>query len=84
MEDALLRTEDVARLLGVRAQTVRTWRARHRGPTYFKISRNIVAYSREAVEEWLGARAFRHTSEEAARGPAAIDRDKEQTEGADQ
>lgn len=55
---ALLKDTDAAALLGVKDQTVRTWRSKNIGPKYIRISRNIIRYRREDIEAYLAARVI--------------------------
>ena len=54
MPDALetLTNEETAALLGVRPQTLLTWRCQGRGPRYLKVGRRCY-YRRPDVETWL-------------------------------
>lgn len=50
--DELMHTEDVERVTGVPAGTLRFYRARDVGPRCFKLGRRVV-YRRSDVEEWI-------------------------------
>ena len=66
--DELLSTNQAARLLGIRPQTLRKWRLIGKGPRYVRLGANQqarVSYSLEAVQEWIEAHTFRSTSEES-------------------
>lgn len=54
----LLKDTDAAALLGVKDQTVRTWRSKNIGPKYIRISRNIIRYRREDIEAYLADRVI--------------------------
>jgi hypothetical protein len=59
----LLGTRDAAAFLRLSPATLRWWRVKgHRaGPTYYKLHKNAVRYSREDLMAWLHER--RHGSE---------------------
>jgi predicted DNA-binding transcriptional regulator AlpA len=50
-----LTTEELARLLGVDASTVRRWRTQEpaQGPPFVRISERVTTYSAVDVEQWL-------------------------------
>ena len=52
--DELIRTEDVARLLGLTEGTMANQRSRGEGPPFIRIGR-AVRYSRRAVTAWIEA-----------------------------
>jgi predicted DNA-binding transcriptional regulator AlpA len=52
----LLKDTEAAAFLGVKDQTVRTWRSKNIGPKYIRISRNIIRYRSEDLEAYLAAR----------------------------
>jgi predicted DNA-binding transcriptional regulator AlpA len=51
-------TEQLARLLGVDASTVRRWRTAQpmQGPPFVQISERVVMYTAVDVEQWLKSR----------------------------
>lgn len=49
----LMSSREVAEMLGVTDQCVRTWRSQRRGPSYYKIEGGRIRYKREEVEKWL-------------------------------
>jgi len=55
VENDLLKTTDVARLLGISGSTLRAWRSRGVGPRFYQIhGRNgMVKYHLRDVETWL-------------------------------
>lgn len=53
----LLEAEEVARILGVKKNTVRAWRSKKVGPPFIKILKTI-RYRREDVEEFLRKKAL--------------------------
>ena len=60
----LLTEIDTAKLLGVSARTLQTWRYRGGGPQYVRISRTCVRYRREDLAEWIRDRLRRSTSDD--------------------
>lgn len=58
-ESNLLKTTDVARLLGISGSTLRAWRSRGVGPRFYQIhGRNgMVKYHLEDVMTWLSEQA---------------------------
>ena len=53
--EKLMTTEEVARILNVKPQTLCLWRSRgNRGPSYQKIS-DSVRYKHDEVREWINA-----------------------------
>jgi hypothetical protein len=77
MNAPLLTTADAARYLGIRPQTLRTWRLSGRGPAYVRLGTGKfarAAYAEDELERWISARSFTSTSDEttkAAAGSAA-------------
>ena len=53
--DPLLRTREVAELLGVPENTLRWWRYVGYGPESFRVGRRRVVYRRSKVLAWLAA-----------------------------
>jgi predicted DNA-binding transcriptional regulator AlpA len=63
----------VAELLGLTDQSLRRWRQRGFGPPYHRLGdprRGRVIYAETDVEEWLAARQFSNTSQEAVAAEA--------------
>lgn len=50
--DELLNQDDAARILGVRSQTLASWRFNNRGPRYLRVEGSIL-YRRSDVESYL-------------------------------
>lgn len=59
--DALLSVEDVARILGIPAKTLLTWRSNGDGPPSFRVGR-YVRYRPEDLSRWIATRARRGVS----------------------
>ena len=53
----LLNTKQAAELLRLVPGTLRNWRRRKRGPKFIKISRSLVRYRPEHLEEFLSENA---------------------------
>lgn len=53
----LLDAEEVAKILGVKKNTIRAWRAKKIGPPFIKILKTI-RYRREDVEDFLRKKAM--------------------------
>jgi len=63
MSVKMLKTADVAEMLGVSASTLAVWRCRGRdGPPYTKVG-SRVRYSLEGVEDWIERNTFNSTSQ---------------------
>lgn len=64
----MLSTDEAAKLLGLRPQTLRIWRIKGVGPIYVRLSRSAlmgrVGYRMSDIEAWISEHSFRHTSEE--------------------
>lgn len=58
-EGRWLTTPEVAARCGVAVETVRWWRKRaaQRGPTFYRLSQNVVRYREDDVNNWLALRA---------------------------
>jgi len=58
-ESNLLKTTDVARLLGISGSTLRAWRSRGVGPRFYQIhgKNGMVKYHLEDVMAWLDEQA---------------------------
>lgn len=50
---ALLRQEEVAKMLNVSPRVLEAWRCRGGGPTFVKISARCVRYRRDDVERFI-------------------------------
>jgi len=63
----LVSTTEAARVLGVQKQTLAVWRLRGRGPRYVRFGghRGRVVYDVGDLEEWISARKYESTSQEA-------------------
>jgi predicted DNA-binding transcriptional regulator AlpA len=59
-----LRAPETADYLGLSTSTLAKMRLRGDGPPYLKAGRRIVLYDLHDLEEWLGARRRRSTSEQ--------------------
>ena len=58
-------TAEAARMIGVKAHTLRVWRCQGRGPKYCRLSpRGRAVYRRCDVESWIATRTFSSTAEE--------------------
>ncbi|WP_125778116.1 helix-turn-helix transcriptional regulator [Antribacter gilvus] len=55
-DDELLRTREVALLLGVPANTLRWWRYIGEGPEWFRLGPRVVVYRASKVAAWLAER----------------------------
>jgi len=55
-------TEETARFLRVKQQTLEAWRLRGTGPAFLKLGRRVV-YRREALERFMAERERRSTSD---------------------
>lgn len=53
----LLEADEVAKILGVKKNTVRAWRTKNVGPPFIKILKTI-RYRREDIEEYLRKKAL--------------------------
>jgi len=60
--EKLLRTEDVANLLGVPAKTLEMWRYRGTGPRFVKLGR-LVRYVESDLDEWVRSGTRTNTAE---------------------
>jgi hypothetical protein len=72
-EDAneMLTTEQAARYIGLKAQTLRIWRCRGDGPPYYRLSlylskRGPAGYRRADLERWLAERRVLNIADEKA------------------
>lgn len=67
---ALLPSDEVAALLGLQPQTLRSWRLRGLGPPYVRLGAGRfgrVCYRQEDIAKWLDSRTFANTAEETVR-----------------
>lgn len=74
MRDELLTTKGAADRLGLKPQTMRSWRASGRGPRYVRLGTGKfarAAYSKDELDTWIAARSFSSTSDETVRSNAA-------------
>jgi predicted DNA-binding transcriptional regulator AlpA len=62
-----LRVPQAADYLGLSTSTLAKMRLRGDGPPYLKAGRRIVIYDLRDLEEWLGSRRRRSTSERGVR-----------------
>lgn len=58
MDKKILKTEDVAKLLGVSVNSVRVWRTKDRGPKYFMRGYGRYFYYESDVLEFAKERGF--------------------------
>lgn len=54
--ESLLTTREAAQLLGLQPRTLREWRRRGKGPSYYRVSARAVRYSRTALKRFLEER----------------------------
>lgn len=65
----LLTNNEVAAMLKVKAQTLRSWRSAGHGPRFIRLGRgkrSPVAYEQEEIEKWIKQSTFQNMSEERA------------------
>jgi predicted DNA-binding transcriptional regulator AlpA len=74
MNNELLSPGRVAELLGIKPQTLRSWRHLGKGPRYVRIGgpRGRVMYEAAAIVEWIAAHTFANTSEESAHAAQVV------------
>jgi predicted DNA-binding transcriptional regulator AlpA len=68
MTTNLITSPEAAKHLGVKPQTIRTWRLKGIGPRYIRTGMAFnarVLYRREDIEAWLEKRSYTSTAEEA-------------------
>ena len=66
MEDELLTTKQVAKLLTVSQATLESWRSGGGGPRYCRIGK-LIRYRRSALQQWLDAQEdYEHVAAERA------------------
>ena len=65
-----MRTDDAARLLGVSPWTLKYWRAMRRGPTFYRLGRQV-RYQLAELEIYLRERQVRARSKKESEAPAA-------------
>lgn len=61
--DELLKTDAVARMLGLSPGTLRRWRCLGRGPRYIKVGA-VVRYDSADIVDWLSRRAIKPEAQE--------------------
>jgi len=54
-DDKYLSEEDVSPIIGIKASTLRVWRATKKGPPYYKIE-GAVRYLESELMEWVNKR----------------------------
>ena len=47
---------EAAAYIGVKPQTMRTWRYRNIGPKFYRVSRSVVRYHKEDLDKFLADR----------------------------
>lgn len=67
--DEMVTEADAARRLGLSVSSLRAWRVRGHGPTYYKLGR-AVRYSLADLDAYLAANNRRSTREPAPQPPA--------------
>ena len=55
----LLTAEDVARITGLSIETLAQWRSQKKGIPFLKLSRNVVRYQQDHLDDWLAERIVR-------------------------
>lgn len=65
--EVYLTPTEAAESVGLSRRTLEGWRRRGGGPPYVRINHKIVRYPERLFHEWLAARLFSSTSDEAAR-----------------
>lgn len=65
-----VRTDELARHLGVSPRTAEKWRVQGGGPPYSRV-RSVVVYDLDRVDAWLGEREQASTSDAPPAGRAA-------------
>lgn len=63
---ALLSPRQAADFLGVKTRTLKTWRWRGSGPSYVRLGNKNgarIMYRLSDLEDWVGARVYRSTSD---------------------
>ena len=61
--ERLLTAGDVARVTGLSTETLAQWRSQRRGIPFIKLSRNVVRYRHDDLDEWLAERLVRVEAE---------------------
>ena len=46
---------ELAKMMGIHPQTVRRWRRTGTGPQHFRVNARFVAYTSDAIADWLAA-----------------------------
>jgi transposase-like protein len=65
--DPSLSSSEAARVLGVKAQTLRKWRLLGHGPRFVRLGASLksrAVYRPADIDTWLAARTFNSTTEE--------------------
>ena len=77
--DSVLSSPEAAKRLGIRPGTLRLWRMTGQGPAYVRHGgpTGRAVYTEGAIQEYLEARTFRSTAEEAVAAEARL-RDSQQ------
>ena len=55
----LLTPEEVSSIVGLSVETLAQWRSQKKGIPFLKLSRNVVRYSQDHLDEWLAERIVR-------------------------
>lgn len=50
---SLVSTAEAAQRLGVKEQTLRSWRSKGRGPAYVPFGKNTVKYDLRDLDQWV-------------------------------
>jgi predicted DNA-binding transcriptional regulator AlpA len=75
MTTPALKNNEVAAMIGISPDTLKTWRVQGKGPRYrkFGITRQApVSYDRAEVEAWIKAREAQSTSQYGAHNENAV------------
>lgn len=59
----LIRSIEVAAILGVANTTLEAWRIKGKGPRFLKVGKGAIRYDRKDVAEWIEAQKVSSTSE---------------------
>ena len=60
----LLKTDEVARRLGIATRTAERWRTAGVGPRHLRLSTGVIRYDERAIEEFLAASERRSTADQ--------------------
>ena len=58
MNDKLLDTKELSKMLGVTTNTLQIWRHQGKGPRYRKFSRRAIRYQEQDVLNWIESTAI--------------------------